>query len=245
MTKLIVSVGVIALAILTIIRFAPPLSVSSVNTQKTDLFSVSGEGKVTVIPDTAIINLGIIESRPDVRSAQTTVNQVMDKITSDLKSLGIESKDIKTQNYSIYPQYDYKNGTGRIISYNVSSNLSVTVRQFDKINDVIDKATADGANTVGNISLVVDDAKQKQLLQQARSQAVAEAKNKAAGLAGAAGITLGRIVNIQESSGDMPRPIMMMNKAIAPVGIGGGADTSISPGSTDITTSVTLYYETK
>lgn len=244
LVKFVVSTAVVALAVIAVIRLAPPLSISSTNTQKTDLFTVSGEGKVSVIPDTGIVNLGITINRGDVKSAQSEVNRVMDKITQDIKKLGIEDKDIKTQNYSIYPQYDYQNGANRITGYHVNSNLVVTVRQLEKINSVIDTATADGANTVGGVTLTVDEARHKQLLQEARDQAVAEAKVKAESLSRSAGITLGRIVNIQES-GDRPISPLFLAKEMAADGRGGGADTSISPGSTDISTTVTLFYETR
>lgn len=246
LVKLLLSIGLVSSAIFALLTFAPPISLSSVNTQKTDLFTVSGDGKVTVVPDTGIVNIGISVSKADVKTAQTGVNQVMDKITTDLKALGIESKDIKTQNYSIYPQYDYNNGLNRITGYHVNSTLVVTVRQLDKVNSVIDKATADGANTIGNISLTVDETRQKELLQQARDEAVKEAKAKASSLAKSAGINLGRIVNVQESGSSAPRPVYYdMAKSVAPAGMGGGAETAISAGSTDISTSVTLYYEVR
>jgi hypothetical protein len=114
---------------------------------------------------------------------------------------------------------------------------------LDKLNTVIDTSTAFGANTVGNIQLTVNDDRQKELLKEARDLAVKEAKTKAQELSRSAGISLGRIVNVQESYPSVPRP--MMYAADMKVGLGGGSETNIQTGSTDIVSQVTLYYETR
>lgn len=219
-------------------KFGPGLPISSVVTQKQDFFTVSGEGKVTVVPDTAMVNLGINSSGPSVKTAQADANGVINKVSDALKKLGIDAKDIKTSNYSIYPQYDLNKVNG----YQVNISLSVTVRQLDKINDVIDSATGNGANMVGGVQLTVDENKQKELQQQARELAVKDAKQKADSLSRAAGLSLGRIVNVVEGGIFEPRPMpMMMAAGLAKEDTG----TQIQPGSTDITSSVTLYYETR
>src|SRR3989344_1849077 len=214
-------------------KLGPGIPITSVVTQKQDLFTVTGEGKVTVVPDTAIVDLGVTANLPTVKAAQSQANTVINKITDELKKLGITDKDVRTSNYSVYPQYDYQQGN-RITGYQVSANLTVTVREIDKVNQVVDVATANGANTIGGIQLTVDEKKQKKLLQQARELAVKEAKEKANSLAEAAGITLGKVVNVVEASPEgFPRTMMAKT------------DTQIQPGSTDITSSVTLYYETR
>ncbi len=226
-------------------KYLPAIPISSVVTQKTDLFTVTGEGKVTVVPDTAIVNLGINVTRSTVKDAQSQANMVIKDITASLKNLNIADKDVKTSDYSIYPQYDYTSGGNRITGYAVNASLVITVRDLDKINQAIDSATAAGANTVSGVQLTVDDARQKGLLQQARELAIAEAKDKAASLANSAGMVLGRIVNIQESSPGSPRPIMF-DSAKAVTGLGGASPaTQIQPGSTDIVSDVTLSYETR
>lgn len=229
-------------AVFLLFKFGPGLPISSVVSQKQDFFTVSGEGKVTVIPDTAVVDLGITVNRPTVKEAQNEANSIINAVTQAIKDLGVAAKDIKTSNYSVYPQYNYDGGQNRITAYQVNASLNVTVREIDKANQVIDTATSKGANTVGGIQLTVDEDKRKQLLQQARELAVKEAKAKAVSLASAAGITLGKIVNVQESGGVSPIPMY----AKSATGLGGGeGDTQIQPGSTDITTSVTLFYETR
>ncbi len=231
----IISYVVLIVAIVIGVRFLPSIPISSVVTQKQTDFTVTGTGKVTTIPDTAIISLGVQITKPTIKSAKDEANTIVNKTLETLKKLGIESKDIKTENYSIYPNYDWTNGKNRITGYNVSQNLVVTVRDLDKINDVIDQTTALGLNTVGNINLTVNEDKLKELQQEARAEAVKEAKTKAESLSSAASMTLGRIINITESEPFLPRPFMMAEKT----------DTNIQPGSTDITSTVVLTYETR
>lgn len=224
-------------------KFGPGLPINSTSFVKQDTLTVSGEGKVSVIPDTAIVNLGITKSATNVKTAQSEANKVINDTIAATKNLGIESKDIKTSNYTIYPQYDYQSGISRITNYQVNASLTITVRDLNKLNTVIDTATASGANTISGINLTVDESKQKTLLQEARVNAISEAKAKATSLAQAANISLGRIVNIMETPQTMYNPQFKMRSA--DMGGGGAADTNIQPGSTDISTSVTLFYETR
>ncbi len=228
--KLGATVVLILAALFAYGKLGPGIPITSVVTQKQDLFTVSGEGKVTVVPDTAIVELGVTAQQSTVKAAQSQANTVINKITDELKKLGVDAKDITTSNYSIYPQYDYQAGN-RLTGYQVNASLTITVRDIDKVSQVIDQATAAGANTVGGIQLTVDDAREKELLQQAREEAVKEAKAKAESLARTAGITLGKIVNVQEA--EVGGPIVFAKP------------TQIEPGSTDITSSVTLFYETR
>ncbi|MEK7504387.1 MAG: SIMPL domain-containing protein [Patescibacteria group bacterium] len=211
-------------------KFGPGLPVSSVVTQKTDLFTVSGEGKVTVVPDVAILNLGMSSRKSTVKAAQTEANTVVNNLTAAIKEFGVNEKDIKTTNFSVYPDYD----NSKIVGFNVNINLTVTVRNIDKVNDILDKATALGANSVGGIQFTVDEDKAKELTQEARKKAVDDARKKASELSSAAGMTLGKIVNIQEGTSNRIYPMMAKS-----------ADTEIQPGTTDITSSVTLFYETR
>lgn len=217
-----------------------PFSVNSITTTKTDVFSVSGTGKATVIPDTAKVSLGITVNRPTVAAAQNEANRIINTITKDLKALAIDEKKIKTINYSVNPNYDFTGGSQRIRDYNVSATLEVEVTPIDKVNDVIDKATADGANTVGNVQFTVEEKKRKELERQARKEAIEEAKKKAQELASDAGMQLGKIINVSESPGFEPRPIFERG---APLAAGGEESTKVEPGETAITTTVTLTYE--
>lgn len=214
-----------------------PFSVSSVTTSKTDTFNVSGEGVAEAKPDIAAITVGIESRGNTVKSAQDQINAVINKVSAAIKELGVEQKDIRTQNYNINPTYDFQSGTQRITGYTASTNLFIKVRNIDQVNQVIDQATANGANQVGGISFEVDDKSKAE--NEARQKAVAEARKKAEDAARIAGFKLGRIVNYSENFAPGVRPIPMM--AIEAAGV--PKDTSVEPGTSEIKVVVTLSYE--
>jgi uncharacterized protein len=235
----------IILAILSLyFRFIGPIpfSVSQTTTEKKNTFDIEAEGKITAIPDTAEINVGIQINKPTVEAAQKEANEKINKINDELKKLGIEEKYIKTINYSIYPEYDYRAGQ-KIIGYNTNITLKIKIKDFEKINQVIDTASSLGANQIGNLSFTIDDEKLEELKMEARKQAIEKAKKKAKEIANAGGLKLGRIVNISESITDY------QNRLYVPKAVGEDSEmsesaTQIQPGESEITASIVLSYET-
>ena len=230
------------LGIFTYTKLAGPIpfSVTSVQTTKSNLFSVSGTGKAVAAPNTAQVSLGVTETAATVTDAQARLNTKTNSVIDALKNLGIEEKDIKTTNYSISPNYDFTAGQ-RITGYSASQNLEVKTDKTELANRAVDSATAAGANVVGGITFVFNDKTRAELENKARKDAVAEAKRKAESLADAAGIRLGRILDVQESSAGQPIPLAQFDRAI---GSGGNEQANITPGENTIEITVTLSYET-
>lgn len=216
-----------------------PFSLNSVVTSKTDTFSVSGEGKVTMVPDIAVVDVGVSSTNSTVVRAQQELNTKINAVSSAIKKLGIDEKDIKTSYYSIQPTYDYTGSTQRITGYQASSNLTIKVKNIDNVNAVVDASTGQGANQIGGVSFDVDDKTKAE--NQAREQAVSDAKSKAEAAARAAGFKLGRVINYSEGGGAGPRPLMY--DKMAAMEVAEGAPTQVEPGSADLTVSVTLSYE--
>ncbi len=229
------------LALFTYTKLAGPIpfSVTSVTTTKTDTFSVSGEGKATVAPDIAVVNVGVTAQGTTVKQVQQELNTKINAVSTAIKKLGVNEKDIQTSNYSIYPNYDFQQGRQRVTGYQASSNLTIKVRDIDKANNVIDAGTANGANQVSGISFDIDDKTKVQ--NEAREKAVAEARRKAQDAARIAGFKLGRVINYSESFGGEPRPVPMLEKA---VGIPAGMEpTQVEPGTTEVSVVVTLSFQ--
>jgi hypothetical protein len=225
-------------------KWGPAINFSTTTQTKGDPFVVQGTGKSFVAPDIAKIDLGIQESGANLKTVQDSVNKKSQDLVTQIKKLGIEAKDIKTISYNVYPQYDYTAPTRRITGYQVSTGYEVTIRDFTKINDLLASATSFGANTIGSINFDLSDNLKKEKLQEARDQAVSEAKTKAEGLAKAAGITLGRIINVSESTPSNIRPYMLPTSGV------GIADKSVTepdvqPGTTEIDVTVSLSYEVR
>ncbi|MBI4035168.1 MAG: SIMPL domain-containing protein [Candidatus Chisholmbacteria bacterium] len=215
--------------------------INQISTQKAATFDVSGEGTATAVPDQAEITLGITATATTVAAAQQQANQVINSVTRALKDSGVGESDIKTQNYSINPNYDYQSGTNKITGYTISVNLLVKFTDFDRLNQAIDAAVSLGANQIGGITFTLSDPTKAKAEDQARDEAVKEAKRKAEGLSQAAGIKLGRIVNIFENPTYPEPPIYTLEAKAEPVP---AAPTQLEPGTTEIKLTITLSYET-
>jgi uncharacterized protein len=216
-----------------------PFSINSTVTNKTDVFTVTGEGTVSIQPDIAYVNAGISQSASTVKQAQTKINEVINKITSGLKSLGVDSKDIKTTNYSINPTYDWSSNTQKITGYSASTQLKIKITDIDKVNDVIDSATNNGANQVDGVTFDVEDRQKAE--ETARKDAVDQANNKAQNAAKIAGFKLGKIIGYSENSdNNLIRPVVYSAMS-ADKAVGGG--TEIQTGSEDVKIIVNLSYQ--
>ncbi len=203
--------------------------------------SITGEGKVTSVPDVAKIQLGYSVEKKTVADAQkentAKMNAVIDKLKKDFK---IDEKDIKTVNYFISPQYNWNDGRQSLRGYLVSQDLGVKVREMDKVSQILDMAGSVGLNQIGNLSFEIDNP--EELKQQAREKALAQAKEKAEALAKIVGVKLGNIISFSESSSDsQPMPYYSLEKAAS--GMGGGAAPSVEAGSNEITVFATVQYE--
>ncbi len=201
---------------------------------------VSGTGKVTVTPDIAIVNLGVSDQEPTVAAAQANTTDAMNKVIAALKQNGLADKDIQTTNYSIQQvtKYDSTRNESVVTGYMVSNMVTAKIRALDKVGAIIDAVAAAGGDStrINGISLTVENP--QNYYGQARTLAVADAKAKADQLASLAGIKVGAVVYITESSGYNPTPVPIVSGAAgAPQ-----ATTPISAGQTDITLSVQVAY---
>ncbi len=219
-----------------------PLNISQVSTNKTSTFDVTGEGKIHVVPDRAFVELGVRKSGMSVKSVQEEADKTMNTLSEALEKIGIDKKDLKTTGYNIYPDYDSR--TGRPSGYVVSSSVQVRIRNFEHIPAVLDLAGTYGLEQVGQLSFILSDELADTTMDEARKAAVAEAKEKAESLARLAGVKLGKIVNVNENMGGSPVPLLYnaKNSTDSMEVSGGGAQ--VSPGTNEVTVSVTLSYET-
>jgi uncharacterized protein len=221
------------------------------NQQPKKTISMSAEGKVSATPDLATVNLGVLTRGTTAAGVQDQNSKKVNQIIDFAKGLGIKKEDITTTNFNVYPQYNYASGKNTIIGYEANQTVSVKVHGVDQSTDnlgkLIDGATNNGANEVNGISLSFNDP--DNLRQQARKQAIDKAKGKAQELADQAGLKLGKVVTISESSGGYPTP--MPYAANEAMGLGGAGNMmksvapTIEPGSQDITAQMTVVYELK
>jgi len=212
-----------------------------------DRFSVTGSGTVYAKADIANLTIGLKTEVKKTAAKVTKENsEKMNEIIAVVKELGVEEKDIKTTNYQLNPVYTWIEKEGqRLLGYEVSQNVTLKIRDLDKISEIISQTTEKGANQVGGISFTIDD--EYDLKNEARKLAIEKAKEKAIAIAAESGMELGKIKGVMESSyqpysysnayKEMSLQSMVEADAVvAP---------SIEAGQNEVKVEVTLIYEVK
>jgi uncharacterized protein YggE len=181
--------------------------------------TVTGEATVNVAPDTAVIRVGVNSTAKTAREASDANGKQMTAVIAAIKNADIAARDIQTSRLSLQPQYDpNRSGTARLLGFQAANQITVNVRDIEKLAGIIDQAITAGANEMSGLEFVVSQ--QSKLLDQARDEAIVDARRKAELYAKAAGARLGAVVSIsEEGSSPVARP-MQMRAAGAPVAPG-------------------------
>ena len=211
------------------------------NPQIDRTITITGEGKVTAIPDIATVVLGMQNTSMNIQDAQKRNSTTMNSLMTQLLALNISKDDIQTTDYTIYPQYDYTSGGQVLKGYTISQNVTVKIRKTDQVDSVIKIAGDLKLNQVGGLSFNIDQPEIYK--QQARILALQNAKAKADALAKIMGVSLGKVISFSES-GTTPTPYpIYADKAMASGIGGGGTAPSVSAGSQDIIIDASVVYE--
>lgn len=206
--------------------------------------SVSGYGEASGQPDVAHITVGVDVTDPDVGKAVTENNARVEAVRQAVLDAGIAAEDIQTVGFSVWPEDKYDPQSGMPSgerTYHVSNQLSIKVRDLSKAGSVIDVALDAGANTVHGLSFAVEDS--DGLEAEARVNAIADARAKAAQIAEALGVTLGDAIMVTD--GYAPSgPILMYPEMAAAdgVGMGGGSAVPVSPGQLTVSQSISIVF---
>jgi uncharacterized protein YggE len=188
---------------------APPAKAQQSQSERQANIIVIGEGSISAAPDYAQITAGVITRGKTAREATDANSKLMSAVTAALLDAAIAQKDIQTTRFSVQPVYTTQgsNTEQKLSGFSASNQVTVTIRQIDKVGDIVDRMVAAGVTNVG--SLVFRHSDTSKLLDQARESAVADARRKADLYARASGVTLGRVVWITEDSTYAPRvPVM-------------------------------------
>lgn len=167
------------------------------------LLTVSGDATVAVAPDAAVIRIGVSSGAKTAREASDANAKQMTAVMAAIKEAGIADRDVQTSRLSLQPQYDpNKSGTARLLGFQVTNQLTIKIRDIDKMPAILDRSIAAGANEMSGIEFVVSE--QSKLLDQARDDAIADARRKAELYAKAAGVKVGQVIAIAEVFGRRP-----------------------------------------
>jgi uncharacterized protein YggE len=203
--------------------------------------SVTGIGRTTLTPDRYTFSVGVQTIAPTVDAAVNENNQRVTSVLAALKKAGAAEKEIRTSNFSIYPQQVYEQGQPpRITGYQVSNNITVTRDKVTDAGKLLQAAVSAGVNVSSGLQFQISDPTRGR--DQGLKAAVDDARAKAALLAQAAGRTLGRALTIAEGSAPVPPPraygaqMMMMAKADT-------AEVPVESGTQEMTFSVSIVFE--
>lgn len=216
-----------------------------------NMITVSGKGEIFAKPDLALVNFSVVSEAKTVAQVLSENTKKMNVVIDSVKKLGVEEKDLKTTNFSIYPRYEWQKETICIsppclerkrvlIGYEVRQTLETKIREMVKIGEIIQAATAAGANEVGNLQFTIDN--KEELEKKARAEAIKEAKEKAKELASLLEVKLVRITSFSENriTPYYPAPYFMEAKALGPTE---GEVPQIETGENKIEISVSITYE--
>ncbi|MEW6142949.1 MAG: SIMPL domain-containing protein [Chloroflexota bacterium] len=212
--------------------------------QQTGLW-VTGEGKVSAVPDVAIINLGIEAQAKTVAEAQNQATGAMNRVMKALTGNGVAEKDIQTQRFSITQVTRWNKDLNRdeVIGYRVTNMVTAKVRNLDKAGVVIDEVAVAGGDLtrIQNIGFTIDDP--SKYYKEARDKAMADALARAKQIADGADIRLGKPTYISEGQLYVPQPRFVNYELKSAAGAPAPAPTPISAGETEIRLTVQVVYE--
>ncbi|MCF6277110.1 MAG: SIMPL domain-containing protein [Candidatus Magasanikbacteria bacterium] len=200
--------------------------------------NISASGKAVVTPDIATITMGIVSESETVVEAQEKNTLIMNRLFIQLDELGIERRDVKTQDYSVYPMYNYKEGDRELTGYTVNQDVVVKVRNVDNSGKVLALVGELGLNRVGGVSFSIDDTEVYK--NEARQDALKNALEKAKIIAKTLGLEVVGVVsyNEYEQSGIVPYYAKLES------GFGGDAsEPNIETGTSDVVMNINVLFE--
>jgi uncharacterized protein YggE len=197
--------------------------------------TVTGEGHASAAPDRMTVTLGVSVTAPSVQAARDQAATSAQAVIQALKDAGVAPADIQTATFSIQPRYDTsQDGRGELTGYTVTNTVQTTIRDLGHAGEIIDRAVGAGGDDVVVNGVWFDVQDETALETQARQAAWQSALGKAQQLAELAGVTLGPVVDISETTTSPPSP--MVNARAA------GPATPIEPGQVQATVQLTVRW---
>lgn len=224
--KILMYAGTLFLVVLSVLAIVATIFVSKGNERyEENTISVSGTAEVNSAPDVAEFSFTVKETSKTNKEAQDVISEKVASILDGLQELGVEEKDIKTQSYTIYPKYEYVqvkreedialdgtiyfpgNNRKRVqTGFDVSQNVSLKLRDFDKVGSVLELLAETGIENLNGPNFQIDNP--EALEEEARAAAIKDAKEKAKRLAKDLDVRLGKVVSFNENGGGyFPQPM--------------------------------------
>ena len=228
-------------ALTTTLTAAAQTSPTPATPQLVESVSVTGTGKVTLVPDRFVFQVGVQTMANTVDEAVAENNRRVAAVIAALKKAGATDADIQTSGFNIWPQQDYQEGRmPRVLGYQVMNNVTVRSSKIDDAGRLLGIAIAAGVNTSSGLQFQVSDPARGR--ERGLKSAFDDARAKAAVLASAAGRTLGRAIVISEGVQTVPHPQPMMRQAALEARVG-NADVPVEAGTEELSFTVSVTFE--
>jgi uncharacterized protein YggE len=235
--KIVRKIGsiLLILAVLVIIAGATSTYIETGSKEKNKIktIEVSGTGIVSMVPDEAIVYMGVQTKSADAVTSQKDNAVKMEKVVNALIDAGIAKDNMETSSYTMYPVRDNEKGEN-ITGYVVSNQLKVTIKDINKTGEVIDKAVKAGANEINSISFTLSDESQQKVREQALKNAVKAARLDADRLASELGVIIKAPLQVSTGGGFITTPNSVDIKSLT---------TPIMPGGVTVSAFVSVIYQ--
>ncbi|MEC9345690.1 MAG: SIMPL domain-containing protein [Pseudomonadota bacterium] len=172
---------------------------------------LSAEGSVAATPDRATVTTGAVTQAGSAEAAMAGQRERMSRVIAELKARGVDPKDIQTAGLDLSPVYSQSHDRAegpQIVAYRASNDVTVLVRDLAMLGPSLDALVAAGANQIRGIRFGVSN--EDELADQARRAAIKALLARRDLYAEAAGLKLGRIIEMSESGGYRPEVVPMM-----------------------------------
>ncbi len=205
---------------------------------------VTGEAEIRVVPDEAVFNFGIETSSKDINEARSENDQKIKDLLALVRRMGIKEEHIQTDFLNIEPRYQYREQGRDFLGYYTTRNVTVTLRDLSKFDELLSQALKLGVNYVGQAQFRTT--KLREHRDEARAQAARAAKEKAEALARELGMRIGKPVTISEGTVWDVIPVTRrgaMQNTITEEAGGGAGGSTIAPGQIAVTARVSVAFE--
>jgi uncharacterized protein YggE len=203
--------------------------------------TVNGEAVITVEPDQAQIDIGVVTQAKSAPEAAKENAEKLARVMGAIKKLLGKGDEVKTASYSLNPNYRYpQGGKPEIVGYTATNVLHIKTDTLDNVGKLIDAAMQSGANTIQRLLFTLKDEQSAQL--QALRLAVAKAKAKAEEMANALGLKVVKILSVTEAERGI-RPIAMPQPRVTQMEAAVAAPTPVEAGTIEVRSSVSLTAE--
>jgi uncharacterized protein YggE len=207
--------------------------------------TVKGKGKISAVPDTVWVSSGVNTQAKTAAEALNKNNNLMQAIIRAIKEANIEVKNIQTSVFNVHPVYDYSRSPSppELTGYQVANTVTVKITDVNKLAELLDNLVASGSNQISGIKFGFDD--DKELLDEARKDAINNARKSALLYAQVANVNVGDVVSINELDTNLPQPVYRLTEMDQAKMMTSSGSVSVMSGEQVISISVTVVYELK